>query len=624
MGQRLQKSSKVTKGMPSAVVLSIVIHAALFLLAGMLVVFTVVKKEEKQFTPPKTVDRPKMKLKKPKVKVRKASKPKPTKRIVTKVQKANMPDLQLPEISGMSDGLVGGLGGFDMLPDFGEVSVFGGGQSIGNDFEGTLYDLKRDRQGRNTPMGEDQFREELRKYVLSGWNPSKLARYYRSPKKLYTTHFMLPPLPTPMAPDIYGVPEMKSYFFMMVYKGKLVSKEKITFRFWGNGDAYMMIRVDGKEVFLDAWNGHLSYFDWWQSTSADSLKYYLGNKRAAVGDWITLEAGKAVDMDLMFGEWRGGFLAAMLTVEVEGEEYERNNQGGPILPAFKTAEFSRDLIDEIEQYLPVEEVSLTNGPVFRDYDLTSHTVVADTNIEAGEPSPSSATSPLDGSDENKMRTWTLVGGRTFEAEFVSLVGDKVAFKKARGKLTKIPRGEMSKEDLTFIQLEEPPELDISFSKKSRQRVYPESLSNQPRPTSYNYVFSAKIKQISTKRYDQELQVEVFVIGAEIGGNKYILLDRHKHRFTPTKENQRFGQFEGENVVLTDYLIGTNQIGRQHRGRKYSSFLVVVTDSRGKIIAHETPKKWLFENLENLRGVPVGRYFDKTCTRVGPTPPRRFY
>jgi len=171
MKRLIKKSQKVGKGMPSAVVLSILIHAALFLLAGMLVVFTVVKKEEKQFVPPQAVERPKMKLRKPKVKVRKSSKPKPTTRIVTKVNRVSMPDIQLPEMSGMSDGLAGGLGGFDMMPDFDEVSVFGGGQSIGNDFEGTLYDLKRDRNGRNIPMGEDQFRMELRKFVRSGWEP---------------------------------------------------------------------------------------------------------------------------------------------------------------------------------------------------------------------------------------------------------------------------------------------------------------------------------------------------------------------------------------------------------------------------------------------------------------------
>jgi len=623
MKRQVKKSPKTGKGLPSAVLLSIAIHVGLFLLAGMLVVFTVVKKEEKKFEPPKAVERPKMKLKKPKVKIKKTSKPKPTTRIVTKMNRASMPDIQLPEMSGMSDGLGGGIGGgFDMMPDIENVSVFGSGQTIGNDFEGTLYDLKRDRQGRNIPMGEDQFRVVLRKFVLSGWNPAKLGRYYRSPNKLYTTHFMMPPLPSPMAPDVFGVPEMKSYLFTMVYRGKLVSKEKITFRFWANGDAYMMIRVDGKEVFLDAWPGHLAFFDWWQSSSADSLKYYLGNKQAAVGDWITLEAGKAVDMEVMFGEWRGGFLAAMLAVEVKGVEYEKNKQGAPLLPAFKTEEFSRDLLDEIRQYLTEDEVCLTNGPVFRDYDVSSGALAKAKG--AVEPAPVPEALPLDTTDENKLRMWTMVDGRTFEAELVAVIGGKIALKNTKGKLRKIPKERLSGEDLKFIQLDMPPELDISLSKQSKQRVYPESLGHQPRPTSAYYVFSAKIKQTSTKRYDQELQVEMFAIGAEVDGDKFILLDRLESSFTPTKENQRSCRLEGRTVELTDYLIGNDTIGRLHRGQKYSSFLVVVTDARGKIIAHETPKKWLFDNLENLRQIPVGRYFDKTCTRVSPTGPKQIY
>ncbi len=623
MKRRIKKNPKIGKGMPSAVLLSIVIHAALFLLAGMLVVFTVVKKEEKKFEPPKAVDRPKMKLKKPKVKIKKTSKPKPTTRIVTKMNRASMPDIQLPEMSGMGESLGGGIGGFDVMPDFEDVSVFGSGQSIGNDFVGTIYDLKRDRQGRDIPMSDDKFRAELRKFVLSDWNPSKLVRYYRSPKKLYTTHFMLPPLPAPMAPDVYGVPEMKSYHFMLHYKGQLVSQEPITFRFWGNGNAYMMVRVDGKEVLVACWPQHEAYFDWWQSSSADSRKYYLGDQQATVGDWITLEGGRPVDMEVMFGEYRGGKMAAMLAVEVKGEEYERNNQGGPILPAFKTEEFSRDLLDEIEHFLPANEVCLTNGPVFRDYAVPDK-VAAEETVVAPAPTPAPETPPLEDVGGSKIRMWTLVDGHTLEAELVAVIGGKVVLKNARGKIVKVPQEKMSVDDLKFIQLETPPALDISFSKQSTQRVYPEDLGLQPLPTSSYYVFSTKIKQTSTKNYDQELQVELFAIGAEFGGDRYILLDRQKHLFTPTKKNQRSGRFEGKTVELTDYLIGNDTIGRQHRGRKYSSYLVVVTDARGEIIAHETPKKWLFDNLENLREVPVGKCIDKTCTRVGPTRPKRFY
>ena len=143
------KRTGIVKGVPSGFVISLLVHAGAFALAGLLVVFTVVNKEEKKFVPPKPVDRPKMKLKKPRVKVKKTAKPKATTRIVTKVKRASMPDIQLPEMSGMTDGLVGGIGGFEIMPNLDQVTLFGGGQTIGNDFVGTFIDFKRNRQGKH-------------------------------------------------------------------------------------------------------------------------------------------------------------------------------------------------------------------------------------------------------------------------------------------------------------------------------------------------------------------------------------------------------------------------------------------------------------------------------------------
>ncbi len=180
----MQKKTKgVVKGAPSGFVVSLLVHAAAFMLAGLLVVFTVHQKEEKKFVPPKPVDRPKMKLKKPKVKVKKTAKPKTTTRIVSKVKKASMPDIQLPEMSGMGDGLAGGVGGFDIMPDIDQVTLFGGGQTIGNDFEGTFYDFKRDRRGGLVPpLGLNEFRDEILHFMRRGWNLSTFSEYYRSPK----------------------------------------------------------------------------------------------------------------------------------------------------------------------------------------------------------------------------------------------------------------------------------------------------------------------------------------------------------------------------------------------------------------------------------------------------------
>ena len=603
--KKQNKVKGVVKGAPSGFVVSLLVHAAAFMLAGLLVVFNVVQKEEKKFVPPKPVDRPKMKLKKPKVKVKKSAKPRATNRIVTKVQKASMPDIQLPEMSGMTDGLAGGIGGFEIMPDLDEVTVFGGGQSIGNDFVGTFYDFKRDRGGRTLIMDPDKFTSELTDFVKGGWKPSKIARYYRSPKKLYATSFMVPQMLSSVAPAAFDEADTLGYCWMAHYKGQLVHKDGIRFRFWGQGDDILFVRVGGKIVLSTRQDMHR-----WQSSSPDSERYYLGHWFSYVGDWITLEPGEPLDMEVMFAEVPGGWFYAMLLVEVEGVEYPSNRQGGPILPMFKTAPPSPDLIDAIHGDLVEGEAAITGGPIFNDFH--SGEQLAESAVEPVMPEPVSKEEA-----ETSMRLWTTGGGRTFEAEFVNTVGGTVILKTAKGKQRKLAMNDLSEEDRIFIELANPPDFTIDFAKKSGQRILEMSPFNQsPPPKLLDYTFSVRVKQNSAKSYNHELNVEYYAIGAEIDGDNYILLDRQEESFTPTEENNRSHAFSGDLVTLTDF----DHINGLRRGQRYSSYLVVVTDSRGEVIQYETPKKWLYEHLDNLRQVPVGKCIDETCTRVLPTPP----
>ena len=67
------KTPKINKGGPSGMVISLLVHAAAFFVAGLFVVFTVLQEPEPEFEAPPPVQRPKMKLKKPKVKIKKTS-----------------------------------------------------------------------------------------------------------------------------------------------------------------------------------------------------------------------------------------------------------------------------------------------------------------------------------------------------------------------------------------------------------------------------------------------------------------------------------------------------------------------------------------------------------------------
>ncbi len=601
--------------MPSAVVLSILIHVALFLLAGMLVVFTVVKKEEKKFVPPKAVERPKMKLRKPKVKVKKNSKPKPTTRIVTKVNRAAMPDIQLPEMSGMTTGLGGGIGGFDVMPDLDKISVFGSGQTIGNDFEGTFYDTKQDRSGRPIPYSTEECYDAVRRFIKGGWKPAVLRKYYKSPKKRYATCFVMPLMPSALVPAFFGEPDIEGTQWITHYKGQLVHREGITFRFMAWGDGAIAVRVDGKLVATGGWL--LRYGEFWESTTGDDRKWRVSNGWWVAGDWITLEPGVPLDMEVVMVE-SGGLGTFALAIQEEGVEYEERKVGtGPIFPAFKTAEPSRDLLDAIYANLVPDEISLTNGPVFCDYDQNAGKGV---DFQApGKQEPVAAIQPK-AEEAPSLRTWTGLDSKTLEAEYIAVIGDKAVLKTAKGKQKRIPLAQLSAEDREYIELANPPAFNIDFSTKTKQIFSIEKGGPSGITIGYDYQAKVRLKQTSTGDYNHPLRVEFFAIGKEIAGNRYILLDRQESSFTPTRENGKSDEFSGKSIKLDNYWVNFKANQSQHRGQKPLGYLVTVTDQRGKSIQHQASSAWLHENLANLKNLPIGAYMDKNCIRTFPTPP----
>ena len=626
--KRLSKKNKgVVKGAPSGFVISLLVHAAAFSLAGLLVVFSVVNKEEKKFVPPKPVDRPKMKLKKPKVKVKKSAKPKSTTRIVTKVKRASMPDIQLPEMSGLGDGLAGDIGGFDIMPDLDEVTLFGGGQTIGADLEGTFYDLKRTRSGSPLSVGTDPDDKTvdyaLAQFIRKGWRSSALAKYYRSPKKLYATTVMVPLVSSFYAPPAFGE-STSGYAWAVHYKGQLVHHKDIRFRFWGQADDIMVVRVDGKVVLDASRDGHYDVLESahkWSTSDSQSRQHMLGNLQSMVGDWITLEAGMPQDLDVLFAEVPGGEFCAMLLVEVEGVEYEENFYGAPILPIFKTAQLTHELIDRISEHLVPGEASITSGPVFSDIDFSRKS--DEVQVVALEPSVVVDVAP---EPESSLRVWNTTSGQSIEAEFISSIGEKVILKSAKGKQIKVTKDSLIPSDKKFIDLSNPPKLSVDFIKKSDNQLsrYPLSPSelqwNRSAPRVNDWSFGARVRKTSAGAYSHILKVEYFALGQQLlDPNKYMLLDRQSGTYIPSEENEFAHEIKGEPVEMVEF-----NLRDEFRGRKYAENLVLVTDERGEIVAHSTSAKWLYAHLENLEKLPVGAYMDKECNRVHPTGPKPNY
>ncbi|MDF7801984.1 hypothetical protein P4C99_21085 [Pontiellaceae bacterium B1224] len=622
-----KKPKSVVKGAPSGFMISILIHVGAFALAGALVVFNVVNKEEKKFVPPKPVERPKMKLKKPKVKVKKDSKPRSSERIVTKVQKANMPEIYLPEMSGIGDGVGtgGGYAGFELMPDLSTVTAFGAGQSIGSDLIGTFYDFKRRRNGAVYDISFEGFQEQVGKFIKSGYRPSTLAGVYRSERKLYATCFMVPTILSSAAPSAFGEPDCGGWSWMCHYTGEIVYPEDITFRFVGQADDILVVAIDGEMVLNASWNGWGNTHELlsiaaggWQSTATKSRQYKLGNKEAEYGDWVTLKAGVPVKMDVLMGEGPGGQFDGMLCVMVKGVEYETNIQQGPILPMFKTALPSHDLLDVIYEWLVPGEACLTNGPVFSDFGENYGKVNAPAE-EIAEDMPEPAADP--------MHIWNLKSGQSFEGEFITAMGDKIVLKTPGGKQVKILKSDFSDEDQKFAVLSDPPDFSVDFiktstAKTSRYQLSPQEIDWNSLPPQVNdFKFGARVRQTGARPYNHELRVEYFAIGQQLlDDNKFILFDRDSETFTPTTDNKRMMEFKGERVVETKVF----PIHESMRGYKFKGHLVLVWDERDEIIAYRASSEWLYEHREKLMKLGVGMFFNDKCDRVYPTGPKPNY
>ena len=213
-----------------------------------------------------------------------------------------------------------------------------------------------------------------------------------------------------------------------------------------------------------------------------------------------------------------------------------------------------------------------------------------------------------------------MNGEPFEGEFVVVIGDKAVIQSVDGKQNKILLTQFTEEDLTFMELENPPTFKIDVSKASDQYSWPQKHKSHEAhelPPCYDYEFTVKFKQTSAGSYDHELLVEVIVFGEEIDGDNFILLDRMESRFIPSQQKDLSYQFTGRKVRLYDYEYKAD--GR--RGQKYGGYLVVVTDARGKVIVHKSPQNWLYDIKEPLQELSLNAHFDKTGTRVFPPRPK---
>lgn len=212
------------------------------------------------------------------------------------------------------------------------------GQREENDLllRGYYYDFKRTARGEDSSLrGRDHF-SIIREYIERGFDESVLQRFYRVPEPLFASHIFHPRRNSTLALEAYdaGRYGVQPGTWAVHYRGRFSPPQNGRYRFITKAEAGMVVIVNRQVVSQNGFGNDHEITRWRPS---QRYNYGLPGNAASVGDWMDLRRGQSYPIEIFLGDGRVGNYQAMLLIEQEGVEYEKDARGNPILPIFTLA-----------------------------------------------------------------------------------------------------------------------------------------------------------------------------------------------------------------------------------------------------------------------------------------------
>lgn len=252
-------------------------------------------------------------------------------------------------------GLGGGMGGS-------KKGGMGGKEMIDSSFLGTLWDLKRTKEGKdsqyntkNTYANQEVLALESRFYNKS-WDIINFTSYYRAKQKLYATCFYMPNCEDIEACHAYdpdGKLGLAKSRWVALYRAKVRAPASGRFRFYGMADSVMGVRFNGQNVLACGLHNLVtSDFGAWtldmnpQAANGRELIAYPScdawNEKMggfAPGEVFTVKKGEWYEMQVLISEIGGAGFGFCLLIEAmdEPEFQKKTKEGLPLLMLFRTA-----------------------------------------------------------------------------------------------------------------------------------------------------------------------------------------------------------------------------------------------------------------------------------------------
>ena len=231
----------------------------------------------------------------------------------------------------------------------------------------------------------------------------------------------------------------------------------------------------------------------------------------------------------------------------------------------------------------------------------------------------------------EIRTWKDRSGNRYEAEYVRELFDKVTLRMADGTELRIPVENLSEHDQKYLRVMVAPEVEVTFSKKTRIEPKPVELLDDDNDTTTLMTPSVTVRKVSKRPFTSALKMELFLIAEEVDGENYILLENYDAKILFHEGNDYTFTFTPPKEVRIIIYTGHDFITK--RGEEYLGYLVVLTDPRDEIVKTSSNiGEWIqspdvIANLRTLavRGAPsrYSRHFDKSGKK-SPVPRQPYY
>lgn len=215
------------------------------------------------------------------------------------------------------------------------TNLFGSSEKDGNGLIAIIYDLKQTQSMQPSQITADTYPKVVQEFLSKGWDEVVLNKFFRVTRPLYSTQIFIPGMDAGAAPKAYGVDKvMKASCWVIHYKGQVSPPEDGTYRFVGYADDALAVAVNNKTVCVGA-RHDMQLEKIWNTKEKKGAKAFNGD--LTYGEWITLKKGEPVDLDVLVGERPGGDFCAFLLYQKQGETYQLDKEGHPILPVFQLA-----------------------------------------------------------------------------------------------------------------------------------------------------------------------------------------------------------------------------------------------------------------------------------------------